>query len=171
MELSEMFENDNTIEQDGNDKICLFLGAKLTPDGTKWVFDEVGTNQSLMKCPPFGLIQRCTNANEPLKSRIMRFHEDFNWLMIVIKECSKKTINPNLEFKYNFIKTEFFNFSYMGYSNVGIIHRLVVEFIDEYNKIKDTEKEVSQLKSRLEFVSQEGLSDLINDLKLNEKEK
>jgi len=32
-------------------------------------------------------------------------------------------------------------------------------------------KEVAQLKSRLDFISQEGLPDLINDLKLNKNQK
>ena len=89
-----------------------------------------------MKCPPWGFIQRSINSGALLETRIMRFHETYDWLMIAIKECSKKLINSSLNQKYNFIIRELTNFSYVGNSNILIIHKLVVDFIDEYNNLK-----------------------------------
>ena len=121
--------------QDGNDKICLFCGAELSSDGTKWIFDKPGVDKIFMKCPPWGFIPRSTNSAALLETRIMRFHESWDWLMIAIKECSKKLINSNLNQKYDFIIQELTNFSYVGNSNILIIHKLVVDFIDEYNNL------------------------------------
>ena len=136
-EINEMNEKQFMKEQDGNDKICLFCGAKLSLDGTKWIFDEPGTEKLLMKCPPFGLIQRCTNTDAQLETRIMRFNDSYDWLMIAIKECSKNTTTPDLKQKYKFIKFELTNFSYIGcIGNINLVHQLVVEFIDECNRIK-----------------------------------
>lgn len=125
--------------QDGNDQICLFFGGTIEPcfgGGEQYRFDKPGTDPIFMKCPPFGVLPRSTDYG----IRIMRFHEDYNHLMPIIKYCYSKTQNNReLQSAFYNIKDSLCMFDYVTGSCVQA-HRAVLEFIDLYNKLENNYK-------------------------------
>lgn len=138
MEENILEEHENTL-QDGNDLIAIFCGGKLEYIpfvGEIYRFDESETPVYLMKCPPLGIIVRSNDAGQ----RIMNFHYDYNWLMFVIKHCKAKATTPKLEEKYKEIcnsLTEFLDLiNFRSNSEIEWSHKLVVDFIELFNKTK-----------------------------------
>ena len=129
-------EKDEELYQDGNDKIAVFCGGVLEMNniiGELYRFDEIGCNKGMMKCPPFGVIARCGSDG----LRMMKYHCDYNWLMVAIKECHNKIISVELVDKFKEISNALTDF-YSIYDNMHIIrlHAKVIEFIDIYNNLK-----------------------------------
>ncbi len=115
--------------------------------GEIYQFDEYGTQEFFMKCPPFGCIMK----------EGMSFNFDYNWLMFVIKECyQKRTINNKLLSKYEEITKELTTFSWPY--PIDIVYPIVIEFIDIYNDkrnqkiLSDNQNNTNQLSTIINVV-------------------
>ncbi len=118
--------------QNGNDLICEFLGGiiETTLSGQQWRIDQIGTPFQLMKCAPFGVVARCGEDGK----RIMQFHNNYNWLMPVIKECELKANTDALKAKYSEICSALVDFNVS--TPISFTHFQIVEFIKLFNEQK-----------------------------------
>lgn len=117
------FEETEEKCQDGNDLICLFLGATLKGKGeNEMYYFPKGV------CPPFDCIPRWYATK-----RCMRFHECYDWLMPVIKKCWENATTDELKSKYYDIVYELTNFNMI--LPLQNTQEKVVEFIKLYNSV------------------------------------
>lgn len=115
---------------EGCDKIGIFMGGTIEPaifGGTQFRFDKPGTPQYAMKCPPFGVIGRADNHG----NNLMRYADDWNWLMAVIKCCSENLTSDKLIELYQSIIDEI-----KFHAPIVFVFYSVVAFIDEFNLLK-----------------------------------
>jgi len=128
--------DDEYILQNKNDKLCIFLGARLENGDRIWRFDEVGTPKYVMKCPPFDIIVRSLEKGDLLNNRVMIFHRDWNWFMKAMYLVYKKGVPKQLENDFDFIKREIVNFDYFMFSDPLTTFNLLIDYVDKFNSLK-----------------------------------
>lgn len=123
------YESESQV-QDANDLIAVFCGGVLEINpvmGEMYRFDDPGTFQHIMKCPPFGKISRSG----------MTYHCNYNWLIPAIKECKLKATTPELIEAYKNIKESLDDFDMI--TPIYFTFGYVVEFVKLYNSSQGKE--------------------------------
>lgn len=109
-----------------SDLVSEFLGGIIQDSltgGTIVKFDEPETPTPIMVCPPFGFVARTNDAGQLL----LRYHEDWNWLMRVIQKCALTQSNSELKHLYYLIIEDVRNSL-----PIELVFESVLTFVDTY---------------------------------------